>query len=83
MLPYLGLQHAPDNVDVSVLTAKVGEVAKVKLEVRGEQMIEHRRLNIEEIILESERERERDNEYFNYLPCLHHLLDKLVSFFFF
>ena len=59
MWPYLGLQHAPDNVQVSVLTTEVGQVAKVKLEVRGEQMIEHRRLNIEEIILERERERER------------------------
>ena len=80
VLPYLGLQHAPDNVEVSVLTAEVGEVAEVELEVRGEQMIEHRRLNSEELILER-----RDNKYFNYfyLPSFHHLLDKLVGFFFF
>ena len=80
VLPYLGLQHAPDNVEVSVLTAEVGEVAEMELEVRGEQMIEHRRLNSEELILER-----RDNKYFNYfyLPSFHHLLDKLVGFFFF
>ena len=47
VLPYLGLQHAPDNVEVSVLTAEVGEVAEMELEARGEQMIEHRRLNSE------------------------------------
>ena len=80
VLPYLGLQHAPDNVKVSVLTAEVGEVAEMELEVRGEQMIEHRRLNSEELILER-----RDNKYFNcfYLPSFHHLLYKLVGFFFF
>ena len=47
ILPYLGLQHAPDNVEVSVLTAEVGQVAEVKLEVRGEQMIEDSSLDIE------------------------------------
>ena len=60
-----------------MLTAQVGEVTQVKLEVRGEQMIKHGRLHNEFWRVG------RDNECFNYLPGHHHLLDKLVSFFFF
>ena len=62
-----------------MLAAEVSEVAKVKLEVGAKQVMKHRRLSSQELILYTER----DNEYFNYLPGLHHLLDKLVSFFFF